>query len=125
MFISRRLQDMTMARGRMLRLARGLALLCVLPVLASSATAQTNFDRPGGDYQSRVVNSGDPQTCAQRCERDRKCLAWSFSYPSGSERAVCWLKDKVLPRVEAVGVISGVRGSTIVEQRDTTVEMFT
>jgi hypothetical protein len=111
----------------MLRLARGLALAAVfaLPMLASSAKAQTNFDRPGGDYQSRVVNSGDPQICAQRCERDRKCLAWSFSYPSGSERAFCWLKDKVLPRVEAVGVISGVRGSTIVEQRDTTIEMAT
>lgn len=115
----------TRLASRLLRLAQGLAILCAALLFAASAQAQSGFDRPGGDYQRREVNSGDPQICAQRCERDRRCRAWSFSYPSGSERAVCWLKDRVPPRVELTGVISGVRGSTIVEQRDTTIEMST
>ena len=38
---------------------------------------------------------------------------------------MCWLKDRVPARIEMTGVISGVRGSTIVEQRDTTIEMST
>ena len=111
--------------SRLLRLVAALALLSAILPVATAARAQTEFDRPGGDYQQRDVNSGDPQVCAQRCERDRKCRAWSFSYPSGSERAVCWLKDRVPARIEMAGVISGVRGSTIVEQRDTTIEMST
>lgn len=96
---------------------------------AAPASAQANFDRPGGDYASSFVNSGDPAICAQRCERDRRCLSWSFSYPTvwpgGSVRAICWLKNTVPGRIEKHGIVSGVRGSRVVEQRDTTIEMFT
>ena len=28
-----------------------------------------------------TVRSGDPAACAARCERERRCRAWSFSYP--------------------------------------------
>ena len=44
--------------------------------------AQANFDRPGGDYASSPVPSGDPADCALVCERDRCCRAWSFNYPT-------------------------------------------
>ena len=53
------------------------ALMASRPVLA-----QTNFDRPGADYQSSPVVSGDPADCALLCERDRRCRAWTFSYPT-------------------------------------------
>src|SRR6266540_406265 len=51
-------------------------------VSARSALAQANFDRPGGDYLSAPVTSGDPAECALVCERDRRCRAWSFNYPT-------------------------------------------
>ncbi|MBR0691636.1 PAN domain-containing protein [Bradyrhizobium lablabi] len=83
------------------------------------ALAQTNFDRPGGDYQNSPVNSGDPADCALACERDRRCRAWTFSYPTDvTSGAVCWLKSTVPPRVQDPCCISGVRGAGVVEPRN-------
>ena len=83
---------------------------------ATSAAAQAGFDRPGGDYASAPVASGDPAVCAARCDHDRACRSWSFSYPSVSgEPAMCWLKRAVVPRVEANCCVSGVRGGAVVE----------
>ena len=57
--------------------------------------AQVGTDRPGGDYASYPMRSGDPAQCAARCERDPRCLAWAFSYPmTESSNAVCWLKSR-------------------------------
>ena len=63
------------------------ACLVTLAWLAAAAAprpalAQANFDRPGGDYQNSPVPSGDPADCALVCERDRRCRAWSFNYPT-------------------------------------------
>jgi hypothetical protein len=98
-----------------------LNLFCQQPVWA-----QANFDRPGGDYQRTLVPSGDPIVCALMCERDRKCRAWSFHYPtSGADKAICWLKSTVPNRVENSSSVSGVRGAGVVERRDGKAEMFT
>src|SRR5215210_8879294 len=80
------------------------------------ASAQTGYDRPGGDYSSITIRSGDPAACAARCERDSRCRAWTFSYPR-TERvtATCWLKNRVTARVEKDCCVSGVRGASIVE----------
>lgn len=88
---------------------------------AGSAHAQANFDRPGGDYQRLAVPSGDPAACALLCERDRRCRAWSFSYPKegdGAANAACWLKSSVPARVEAANSVSGVRGAGVIERRN-------
>ena len=45
------------------------------------ACAQSGYDRPGGDYASAAVANGDPAVCAARCEHDKACKSWSFSYP--------------------------------------------
>jgi hypothetical protein len=93
-------------------------LFSVLAMLAgvAPARAQLGFDRPGGDYASAPVQSGDPADCASRCERDRGCRSWSFSYPSGSgEQAMCWLKREVVPPAKANCCVSGVRGAGVVE----------
>src|SRR5471030_164744 len=83
-----------------------------------AAQAQTGFDRRGGDYASFAVRTGDPDLCAARCEREARCLAWSFSYPrSESTNSICWLKNKVPPRVEDKCCVSGVRGAGVVEPR--------
>ncbi|HLX14098.1 MAG TPA: PAN domain-containing protein [Bradyrhizobium sp.] len=87
------------------------------------AGAQSNFDRPGGDYLSSAVPSGDPADCALLCERDRRCRAWSFNYPNETARhAVCWLKNSVPQRVRDECCVSGVRGAGVVEPRNGSVE---
>jgi len=87
------------------------------------ALAQANFDRPGGDYLSSPVTSGDPADCALMCERDRRCRAWSFNYPTDPVAgAVCWLKSTVPARVQDNCCVSGVRGAGVVEPRNRAVE---
>ena len=96
------------------------AFLSVLAALAGArpACAQLGFDRPGGDYASAPVPSGDPAVCAARCEHDKSCRSWSFSYPSASgEQAMCWLKREVVPRAKASCCVSGVRGAGVIEPR--------
>jgi hypothetical protein len=90
---------------------------------ARPAQAQANFDRPGGDYQSAPVSTGDPADCALVCERDRRCRAWTFSYPSDVMiGAVCWLKSSVPARVQDNCCVSGVRGAGVVEPKTSAVE---
>ncbi len=92
---------------------------------APPAQAQANFDRPGGDYQSSPVESGDPVDCALLCERDRHCRAWSFNYPTNilaGGPAMCRLKSSVPPRTRDNCCISGVRGAGVVEPRNGTIE---
>jgi hypothetical protein len=94
----------------------------LLIVVASPVRAQVGFDRPGGDYFSYPVRSGDPQSCALRCEGQARCRAWSFSYPSGQSPAMCWLKSQVPARTELAGSVSGVRGAGVVAPRRGPVE---
>jgi hypothetical protein len=92
-------------------------------VSARPALAQANFDRPGSDYVSAPVISGDPADCALVCERDRRCRAWSFNYPTDiTSGAVCWLKSSVPARVQNNCCVSGVRGAGVVEPRNGAVE---
>ena len=94
------------------------ALLLATLLLASPAQAQSGFDRRGGDYTSFQVRTGDPALCAGRCEREARCRAWSFSYPRTENAiAICWLKNKVPPRVEDKCCVSGVRGAGVIEPR--------
>lgn len=74
------------------------------------AWAQWGFDRPGGDYANALVRSGDPAVCAARCERDPRCRAWSFSYPTQTHPATCWLKNEIPARVENPCCVSSVKG---------------
>ena len=100
------------------------ALTCLAAVAPCPAKAQTsNFDRPGGDYTSTPMPSGDPEDCALLCEHDRRCRAWSFNYPTDAAGgAVCWLKSNVPARTPDNCCVSGVRGAGVVEQRTGPVE---
>ena len=53
------------------------------------ASAQSGYDRPGGDYATSPVTNGDPAVCAKRCEHDKNCRSWSFSYPPASGGRPC------------------------------------
>src|SRR6266851_3225970 len=112
-----------MGIGRLLG-ACVVTFVCLAAVTgARPALAQANFDRPGGDYQSSPVTSGDPADCALVCERDRRCRAWSFNYPTdATSGAVCWLKNSVPARLQNNCCVSGVRGAGVVEPRNTVIE---
>src|SRR3981189_1223823 len=115
---SRAFESNHMGIGRLLR-----ACLVTLAFLAAFAPAriafaQANFDRPGGDYLSGPVTSGDPADSARVCERDKRCRSWTFSYPTDvTNGAVCWLKSNVPARVQNNCCVSGVRGAGVVEPR--------
>lgn len=102
----------------------GLWLACAALVAGGAPVqAQVGFDRPGGDYTSFPLRSGDPAQCAGRCERDSRCRAWAFSYPAtDSANAVCWLKSRVTPRIEVSCCVSGVRGAGVIEPRGGPIE---
>jgi hypothetical protein len=85
--------------------------------LAPPVSAQVGFDRRGSDYASFPVRSGDPTACAARCDREARCRAWSFAFPTSEHPATCWLKSQVPPRVEAADSASGVRGAGVIEPR--------
>jgi hypothetical protein len=108
-----------LSRIRIERLLRACLVACLAAAgFVRPAAAQANFDRPGGDYTSAPIESGDPTDCALLCEHDRRCRAWSFNYPTVIEsRAVCWLKSSVPPRVPDNCCVSGVRGAGVVEPR--------
>src|SRR3954454_24131060 len=90
-----------MWRDRLLKACLVTSAFLAAILAARPALAQTNFDRPGSDYQSGMVPSGDPADCALVCERDRRCRAWSFNYPTDlAGGAVCWLKSNVPSRSE-------------------------
>src|SRR5579872_4563591 len=112
-----------MRGGRLLRACLAALALVAATIATRPAQAQANFDRPGGDYLSSPVPSGDPEDCALACERDRRCHAWSFSYPTDlTSGAVCWLKSNVPARVPGDCCVSGVRGAGVVEPRNRSIE---
>ena len=112
-----------MWRGRLLRACVLIAAFSAVAITTRPARAQANFDRPGGDYQSSPVASGDPADCALVCERDKRCRAWSFNYPTDAANgAVCWLKSNVPARTQDNCCVSGVRGAGVVEPRNGAIE---
>ena len=112
-----------MRGGRLSLACLGTLVLFAVMNADRPAQAQANFDRPGGDYQNSPVPSGDPAECALVCERDRRCRAWSFNYPSeNSHAAICWLKSSVPARIEDDCCVSGVRGAGVVEPRNGAIE---
>lgn len=112
-----------MWRGRLLRACLVASAILAFTTATRPAQAQANFDRPGGDYQSSPVASGDPADCALVCERDRRCRSWSFNYPTDAAGgAVCWLKSTVPARVHDNCCVSGVRGAGVVEPKNDAIE---
>ncbi|RAI45569.1 PAN domain-containing protein [Rhodoplanes roseus] len=100
-------------------------LLCLLVVslglllgAVRVASAQVGYDRPGSDYSSFAVRSADPAVCAARCERDTRCRAWSFAYPTAERGAVCRLKAQVQARSPDGCCVSGVKGAGVIEPTD-------
>jgi hypothetical protein len=108
---------------RVFILVLGFAVLAAAAGAAENAVAQSGYDRPGGDYAHAPVANGDPAVCAARCEHDRNCRAWSFSYPTASGgSATCHLKRQISRPVPSSCCVSGVRGAGVMEPRTGKVE---
>jgi PAN domain len=94
-------------------------LLAIIAGGVAPALPQVGYDRPGGDYASASVLGGDPAACAARCERDKNCKSWSFSYPGSgapaNSQAMCYLKREVVAPVASDCCVSGVRGAGVIE----------
>jgi hypothetical protein len=90
-------------------------LLAAIAGCVGPALPQVGYDRPGGDYASASVLGGDPAVCAARCERDKNCKSWSFSYPASGAPAMCYLKREVVAPVASGCCVSGVRGAGVIE----------
>ena len=93
----------------------GFATLLAVMSSVTPALPQVGYDRPGGDYASASVTGGDPAACAARCERDKNCKSWSFSYPASGTPAMCYLKREVVAPVASPCCVSGVRGAGVIE----------
>src|SRR5258708_19234091 len=107
-----------MGIGRLLRACVVTLAFLAAVFAAREGLAQANFDRPGGDYLSSPVTSGDPADCALVCERDKRCRAWSFNYPTDvSSSAVCCLKSNVPAPVQASCSVSALLGAGAVQPR--------
>ena len=99
------------------------ALLLLVVVAAPAVRAQVNYDRPGGDYTNFNVRPADPALCAARCDREGRCRAWAFRYPTAENaNGICWLKSSVPPRIESPCCASGVRGAGVIEPLSGVVE---
>jgi hypothetical protein len=112
-----------MGIGRLFRACLTTLILFAAACGVRPAAAQSNFDRPGGDYLTAPVTSGDPADCALLCERDKRCRSWTFSYPTDPAiGAVCWLKSSVPARAQDNCCVSGVRGAGVVEPHNGALE---
>jgi hypothetical protein len=91
---------------------------------ACAAGRGTGQFRPARQRLSECAGHiGGSADCALACERDKRCRAWSFNYPTDATNgAVCWLKSSVPARVQNTCCVSGVRGAGVVEPRNSAVE---
>lgn len=91
-----------------LRLFRFLSCAAVVFALTRPATAQElteewGYDRKGDDYTSFEVR--DLARCQVACERDRRCVAYTFDAPT------CYLKDEINDKKTRFGVVTGYKRS--------------
>jgi len=68
------------------------------------------IDRVGGDYRNFEVQPDvNGKICAEACQADTHCRAWTYSRPGYTGNAArCFLKDRVKPPRRKPCCISGV-----------------
>jgi uncharacterized caspase-like protein len=82
--------------------ARGTDLQTGLSV-ARPMKIERDTDYPAGDY--RDIKEITEEGCSTTCGTDSRCVA--FSYVPGQR--LCWLKNRVGPPNNAVGIVSGLK----------------
>ena len=79
-------------------------------------TVERNVERPGATYKNIVLDQGDPGLCAEKCEKDPKCAAFTYYRPGlKGDKAVCHLKNRVTNKKMKAGCYSGVKQQAATE----------
>jgi len=73
---------------------------------ASATDLETETIRLGGDYGTVMV--GDATACAAACEKDPRCLSFTFIVDSSNQSGQCRLKNTVAPSYTNRCCTSGV-----------------
>ena len=75
---------------------------------------EENTDRLGNDYSSMTLLSADPCECAQLCQDDESCVAFTYVAPGyqGNEGPQCFLKNAAGEPTENEFCTSGVISRT-------------
>lgn len=72
--------------------------------------AEPNIDRPGMDYR-RITAPLDPPECRSLCEKDSRCMSWTFvTRKVQGPTSFCYLKNGVPDARENDCCTSGVKG---------------
>jgi hypothetical protein len=71
---------------------------------------ELNTNRAGFDFRDMELPKADPKACQAACDRDAKCVAWTYVKAGiQGERAHCWLKDQIPEPSEDESCISGIK----------------
>ena len=75
-----------------------------------SGPVETSIDRTGGDYRSMEVKTdATGAVCAQACEAEQRCRAWTYVRPGYlGASARCFLKERVTTPRRKPCCVSGV-----------------
>ena len=82
-----------------------------VPRIHYGSGVEVNIDRPGSDYKSFNLPYPDYRLCQNACERDPKCMAWTYvkPYTIQGPQARCWLKGSIPSKVSRNCCISGIK----------------
>lgn len=87
----------------------GFCITGLTSIVTAKLAYQTNTNLPGGDYKTVRLKSKDKaEVCASLCEKDGKCLAWTYVKGDRSHKPRCRLKETVPQAVNKKCCISGV-----------------
>lgn len=90
---------------------RSLFVFSLLLLSTSAHSMEWNTDRPGYDFRNFNLRRPIPGDCLAACNRDVRCLAWTYVKPGYQGRyARCWLKHPVPAAVPNPCCVSGRRG---------------
>lgn len=80
-------------------------------------TIEPDTNRAGSDYDNFDLPKADPNLCADACEKDRKCRAYTYVKPGvQGNNARCWLKDSVPSASRSNCCVSGVKNSPLPQE---------
>jgi len=103
-----------------------LSIMISAPAPAQTWSREANTDYYGGDYTSFVPQKPTPNQCMVACERDRRCLAYTFVRPrAGSPLGRCYLKSQLGKRSTSTCCISGRKTAPRTAQPQTKIKELT
>lgn len=80
------------------------------PLAVGTMTVEQDTDRPGANIRVFDLDTPDPQRCAEACQENAQCRAYTFVRPRvQGPKARCWLKSEVPSAKPSPCCISGVK----------------